>query len=706
MSDVSSDWSGIQSKVESLSTYKEVSQNYKDLTSQAGNSLSDSLGKSATQLNKIKDQQKRFQRDIPTSMDQLTNLIGKTKGNGSSTFRYLRKKLLEAVVKLEPKAREILIDETIKALGCSQEQTYKGFTLPSVNPIEYIKQLDVSKGIYIPVNSIDFMGNLKINPDSFVGKYYYEKPEPSVESGEFIPYGGLFKFPFNKMLNLRMDSVNVNRTYSTEFSDFYNGESQQKLFDISYTNINELGVSGDYFRVYLLDKEGSDSSVLDTKNNKVGQFLNDYYKTIKLVDPVNVTGALLNYASNCVSIKAGLSYRELNNESKFDRLLTRILGLCQDSRKEIDVSGVAKIPELDGVDESFFEFTEVELRNIEGRINNVQNGIVQFESCDNVNLPVNSDTILDELVKFRSNLSGNTPQQTVQQIENIIDTFADNPLWKPLVPAGVKLDVEINKNIIKDIPKAVASGILTPKVLLPIFVLVAAIEQGAKNTINSAIGLVNQTIQSGNSYLQSGTTVGQEVDNIINDGVDFIKKFKSFSIGTISRINAEFLKILYEILKKDILNLLNVIIADISKSATAKKYAIILRLVQLTLIIIQLVKDYRKCKSLIDDILNLLNLINSTFNKGNRIPTPLLFLTQALPGFSPERAQINVIEELQKLGMPTGPMPDGSPNMMNQFMGALTRGMDKEESENGTIDATVIVPPIVGGLLTVYGKKR
>jgi hypothetical protein len=32
--------------------------------------------------------------------------------------------------------------------------------------------------------------------------------------------------------------------------------------------------------------------------------------------------------------------------------------------------------------------------------------------------------------------------------------------------------------------------------------------------------------------------------------------------------------------------------------------------------------------------------------------------------------------------------------------------MDKEESENGTVDATVIVPPITGGLLTVYGKKR
>jgi hypothetical protein len=706
MPDVSSDWAGIQSKVQSLSTYKEVSQNYKDLSSKAGDNLSESLNNSASQLNKIKDQQKRFQRNVPTSTDQLLNLLGTTRGNGSSTLKYLRKKILEAAVKLEPKAKEIIIDETIKALGCSQEQTYEGFKLPSVNPIEYIKQLDVSKGIYIPVNSIDFMSNLKIDPYSFVGKYFYEKPEPNVDSGVYVPYGGFFKYPLNKMLNLRMDGANVNRTYSTEFGNFYNGSSEQKLFDISYTNTNEIGISGDYFRVYLLDRDGSDSTALDTKNNKVKQFLNDYYGTIKLIDPVNITGALLNYASNCVSIKAGLSYRELTNESKFDRIITRILGLCQDSRREIDVSGVAKIPELDGVDNSFFEFTDIELRQIDGRINNVQNGVVQFESCGDVKLPVNSDILLEELVKFRDNLSGNTPQQNVQQMENIIDTFADNPNWKPLIPSGVKVDVEINKNIIKDIPKAVASGILTPKVLLPIFVMAAVIEQSAKNTINTLIQSANTSIQSANTYLQSGTTTGQEVNNIVNDGVDFLKKFKSFSIGVISRINSEFLKTLYEILKKDILNLLNVAITDISKSEQLKKYTIILRLVQLTIIVVQLIRDYRRCKSLIDDILNLLNLINSVFNKGNRIPTPLLFLTQALPGFSPERAQINVIEELQKLGMPTGPMPDGSPNMMNQFMGSMLKGSDKEESENGTIDATVLVPPITGGLLTVYGKKR
>ncbi len=34
------------------------------------------------------------------------------------------------------------------------------------------------------------------------------------------------------------------------------------------------------------------------------------------------------------------------------------------------------------------------------------------------------------------------------------------------------------------------------------------------------------------------------------------------------------------------------------------------------------------------------------------------------------------------------------------------KGADKEESENGKIEAAVFVPPLTGGLLKVTGKKR
>jgi hypothetical protein len=709
--DLNAGWAEANNKVEALSTYNEVSQNIKSLKKDKGNSLEEFIGDSASQLNKIKEQQKRFQREVPTSMDQLLNMITKTKGGSSDTFKYLRKKVLQAMVKMEPKAREILVSETIKTLGCSQEQTYPAIKLPSIGQIPYIQQLPVRDGIYIPVNSIDFIGNLKIKPDSVVGKFFYEKPEPAVDT-KFRPYGGKTDFPFNKMLNFRMENNNVNRNFSVEYGQFYNGSSEQNLLDIQYTPTNDLGVSGDFFRVFLLNKSGQNTNLTFT-GNSVGQFLNDYYSTIKLVDPVNVAGSLMNYASNAVSIKAGFKFKRLSDETRFERIITRILGLCEDNRKEIDVSGVAKISELDGVDDTFFELNEVDLRILEKKISNIQLGIVTYESCGDVNLPVDADAILDDLVELRDSVSGKTPQQTVIAIENIIDNYAQNPSWKPLLPNGVNAEIAINKNIIKDLPKAVASGILTPKVLLPVFVMYQSLQITAKNFVNKIIQSANTFIQSantvinqGNNVLQSGTTIGQEVDNIIDDSVDFLKKFKEFVFSVVRRINEVFLRELFDILKKDILNLLDVIIGDISKSAALKKYTIILRLIQLGLVLQQLISNYRSCKSLVDSILNLLKLINGFVGTGNEIPKSLLPLTALLPGTSPERASFNILEGLQSLGLPTGPMPDGSPNITNVFVDALVKGMDKEESENGTIDAMVLVPPITGGILKVFGKKR
>ena len=160
---------------------------------------------------------------------------------------------------------------------------------------------------------------------------------------------------------------------------------------------------------------------------------------------------------------------------------------------------------------------------------------------------------------------------------------------------------------------------LSPKVLFPIFTLLQVLESQAKNTYNKAI-------TSGNIIVQSGNTTLGGVNNIINNSTDFLKVFKSFNIQVMSKIGAIFLKTLYEILKKDIINLISSVILDVSKSQRLKKYTIILRLVNILLIIAQLVNDFRKCKSLITDILLLLKTI---FGKPDgSIPMPLLLLTQ------------------------------------------------------------------------------
>ena len=96
------------------------------------------------------------------------------------------------------------------------------------------------------------------------------------------------------------------------------------------------------------------------------------------------------------------------------------------------------------------------------------------------------------------------------------------------------------------------------------------------------------------------------------------------------------------------------------------------------------------------NILLLLNTINNLGVKPlitkNSVPTGLLYLADFLPGFSPERATINTIELLQGLGIPTGTLPDGSPNLMLLYNLASNKGVDIERAENEKVEIVLKTP--------------
>ena len=696
--DINSAQQEIQSKIDAYKTYREVSQSEKKLLGQAGNSASESISQISSQLDKVSEFQKRFQRNPPNSMDQLLGFLGQTQGNGSSTLRFLRTKILEAAAKIEPKIAGILKEETIKVLGCSIEQTYNGVSADSLSsqPIPLRPQ---QEGIYIPVNSLDFFSNLKQSPETNFGKIYYERPDPSADP-IFRPYGGPEPFPMNKQLFNMMTSDNSGRSYGQINGQNYKGKSGQPLFDLQYTNNNSFGVTGDYYRVFLIDREDGTGNI----TNNVGEFISDYYSTIKLVDSVNIGAQIVNIISGAININAQVGFGELNNQSRFALIVQRILGLCFDDRREIDVSGVAKIAELDGVDDSFFELNEIDLRNIDVEISNVQNVIMEFEDCGNIKLPVDSQVLIDELINFRDTLSGDTVDSQVETLGKIIDSISDNPNWSITGPANLNVKVSIDKSVIKKIPLAVAASVLTPKNLLPLYTLLSVVQSGSTFTYNQAVTEVNTTTESISSFGNQAAGLNTQGSNIVNSGEDFLKKYKTFSIQVISQINAEFLQVLYEILKADIVNLVFGIIKDLQVSKLEKKVKIIRRLVAIAAIINLIVAffDYRKCKSLLDNILILINLVGVYLNPlktqplKTEIPLPLLALSSLLPGYSPERATINAIELLQSLGIPTGTLPDGSPNLMLLYNLATNKANDAEQAENGKIEIVTAAGPGVG----------
>ena len=135
---------------------------------------------------------------------------------------------------------------------------------------------------------------------------------------------------------------------------------------------------------------------------------------------------------------------------------------------------------------------------------------------------------------------------------------------------------------------------------------------------------------------------------------------------------------------------------------------IILKLIQLLLVIAQCISDWRRCKSVVDELLWLLKIATSGFGGGG-IPLPLLFASQLLSGYSESRAYLGAIEEMQKLGINTGDMPDGSPNLDVLSKFAQMKAMANEDAENGKVQIAVGALSITPAGLTVpasaYGKK-
>ena len=244
------------------------------------------------------------------------------------------------------------------------------------------------------------------------------------------------------MNHYRNQLIQTGNPYTVDNGQPYKGASGQDLFDIQYVEFNNIGETGPWYKVTLYNRVNN--------INKVGTFLKDYYKTIKVVDFTNIMAYIMESLSGCLSISGNVGITQTDDVSKFSAIIQRVLGLCFDNTKEIDVSGIAKIAELDGVDDGFFELTEVDLRNIDLRISNIQNGVMEFQDCENVKLPVDFETIVDELINFRENDNLTTEQQ-VQSIVDITNSLFENPDWKVFLPTNVDLQAAVNKDIIKQI---------------------------------------------------------------------------------------------------------------------------------------------------------------------------------------------------------------------------------------------------------------
>lgn len=638
--DLREGYKDIKEQIKSYKAYKELKDQYDALSKGNGNSFEKKKSSISTQLSQAKNKTKAYQKKVKSQFEELLDIAKVVGEKNTNNVSVLKNLLIKTLKKVFPDIEKILIDETLNLIGCDEQQTY-----------------DPAAPLYIKVQTVDFRGSLKIDPESEVGKVFYEKNPITIQDRPFS---------MNRELYERIQS---GQPFLTDYGQYYKGASGQNLFDIQYVDVNPLtNVGGGWFKITLQNRVNN--------VNKVSTFLLDYYKSIKIFEFVTLMANIMDSLSGAITFKANLGVKNTEDVTTFSLYIQRILGLCFDNAKEIETSGIAKLSETDNFDESFFQLDDIDLRSIESKVDYIKRGVVTFEDCDNVELPVDSDSLLGSLNDMLFIEDDNDLDNAAN---NLTKVLTSSPKW-----GGYALDANIQLAVDFDFIKLICDGlirtILSPKIMLPIITMLKAV-------YGAGVTFITDTIES---Y------------------VDFCKKFSSFVIKLISRIGALFVKELTRLIEKDLFLIVRSITRDVSSEKQSTFILIINALIEIYLALLyasQVLDDWRRCKSVLDEILKALSLLSQKLD----LPAFLLTLSQYLDGYSEVRAFLGTIEEMQKLGIPTGTMPDGGPNLDLLAKYSQLRAHNKEKAKNGKV-ITISNPGVVSGAgvtspVKSYGKS-
>ena len=644
--DLNQDYKSVKSKIQAYKTTSESKKDFKQsVKDNAGDNFAKAKDKAFSNLNEWGDtaqgiteqKKKQLQDTVKTQLDQLTEIFmisakSSEKKVESKSVDKLLQIYKETILNTKDRIREIFIKETISALGCSEEQTF------------------TTSPLYLKVQSVDIYKKLLNNPDGDTEQFIYEKD--TTPNGD-IPYA------MNKQLYHRTQNLGV--SFGQEYGNNYIGASRNPIMDITYVDQDNNGNFGDYFKIQLNQNPN--------QINSVTQFLQDYYTSIDMIDIDELITVIMDNLTNSVSFKLGVDIGFKEEQTKLAKLIQRILGLCFDNTKEIDVSGIAKLSVLDNIDESFFEFTGNDLRIIENELNNFQNGVAEFTDCDNVKLPVDNQAILNYLKQSRDKTG---EEEKLDTLIEAVNKMSQDPEWALRLPNSINLNASIKFDLMKIIPLSIMQILLSPKNLLGFMAMFKAIQNN--------------------------------IVDFIEDLVDFFKNFKNFLVEVMSKIGAIFVEELFEAIKRNISELVRVLISEIATEARDARARMIFTILETVLVLSEGFQDWRRCKSVLDELFALLKIAGRQITGG--LPPFTLGLSEFLPGMSETRTFANYIEQLQKSGIPTGDLPDGSPNLMAQANLASIKGQFKEMHENGKTE--IFIPALavaaVGGGTTLPQK--
>jgi hypothetical protein len=427
----------------------------------------------------------------------------------------------------------------------------------------------------------------------------------------------------------------------------FNGNSGQKLFDINWDADTQEYIVSNINTTY-----------------KVGEFFNDYYSSIQFPDFLSVIKKSM-LLTNSIESTAPIQFKKSVND--LNKATNRFFAVCGSPTPQNRV--VEPFNENEENLEDYFDFDNTDDVDFDEE-DAVLRNVLKFTDCNNFEIPIN-DLIIEDFIY----------EITTKSIDDLIDDTLNKTANDAFEKSegsvsSDSINNSLNTKFIKNLPRGVILSIMTPKIFFPI-------------TLTYKL-------------FKSLTTTVIETKELL-------KKLSKLFANLIQIVFWKFIREFWSRIKKELINFIKKIVAQIIKN----KYK---RYVNILTSIIQVLKNIQFQN--IDNCENLFGTIIKTIEKAlsvkGRFNVPGFFLSNmnVLPGLSRERIIMDTLTRLQSKGVPIQDVYTQKNNIVNiveSITDALLENIDKysytEASNQPMVLASPSGPvPIPPGVLKIVGK--
>ena len=397
------------------------------------------------------------------------------------------------------------------------------------------------------------------------------------------------------------------------------------------------------------------SGLTETTTISVANFIREYYSSIEQVD---IEGVLKQ--AMLLTIQGDGSETESFNIKMdwLNRLLDKIFSICGNKQTDENLNqNDINLIDDDEIDLNwYFNFDDVEGIDLDDE-DARRRRVLKFKSCGNFETQIDESNI-EDFVYF-------IDKQTNDNIEDIITTTLNSVAVEASEDSGNKfnindLEISLDFKYILNTAKALVAGVISPKYFFPIVVAYKSLKG-----------------------------VNLSADEIL-------KELKNMFFDIIKGLFWTFIQNIWGFIKRDLLNFLQDTATTILKNKLKRYKSILASLISLLQQILNM--GIQSCEEIFDAILSVIE--GALSSKTNMtIPSVLLSFSDQLPGYSTDRAYMNIVEKLTASGINMEPLY-GVENKTHTLVKSIIDGNSEEIDNNSYVKISLkqtVIPSGPGG---------